>query len=363
MLDGQYSPAELENPTVGKRFSTILDRALAHDAKDRYASANEMREALAAELKRVGVESPARELEAYFDDPEGYAKEHARRTITKLCDLAQTARKEDRALDAAADYNRALAYAPDDPQLLRIVARMQQAAARTRMLKRAWPLVLVTIAAMVGAYFLTQSLKHGRAQSLASDVPTTSAAASGSARVSASAPDSVSIPASVSVPIIATTTASGPVVHSERVITFANVEPASVELAIDNVPADPVNKSSGDTIKIDDREHSLRFTCAGDACEPLTKKILAGKKDDSISIELKIKDAKLLVTLDASVSHGANPTFGIVEYPTMSVVPGVPASFIMSRASNLHVTLVDRANPSRKQRVDLHAGQQVSAMF
>ncbi len=356
VLDGQYPPAEMENPTVGKRLSTILDRALAHEAKDRFASANEMRDALFAELKRVGIEAPMREMESYFDDPDGYTKDHARRTITKLCDLAQVARKENRALDAAADYNRALAYAPDDPQLLRIVARMQRDAARERLIKRAWPLVLATIAAMVGAYFLTQTLKHRTGSVVGSDT------ASVSVPVSASASVSVSAPASVIVPVSATVSATviAPVVHTDRTITLASVQPASVNVAVDGKDLEE-RKSAGDTIKVDDREHMFRFTCENDACEPLTKKLPAGKKDDTMSVELKIKDATLTVTLDDSVHHGDSPTFGIEQYPALTVKPGVAVSITVP--SYRYVTLVDRGNPTRTQRVDLRPGQQVSVKF
>lgn len=358
VLDGQYSPADLENPTVGRRLSTILDRALAHDAKDRYASANEMRDALAAELKRVGIEAPMREMESYFDDPDGYTKDHTRRTIKKLCELAQVERKENRALDAAADYNRALAYAPDDPQLLRIVARMQRDAARERLLKRAWPLVLATIAAMGLAYFLTQTLKHHTGSLAGSDT----ASASVSASVPASASVSASVPASVSVPVSASVsaTAIAPVVHTDRVVTLASIgEPASVTVSVDG--KDPESKSAGDTIKVDDREHTFRFTCAENACEPVTKKLAAGKKDDTLSAELKFKEATLTVTLDESVHHGDSPTFGIEQYPALVVKPGAPV--LVTVPSYRFVTLVDRGNPTRKQRVDLRPGQQVSVKF
>ena len=69
-------------------------------------------------------------LEAWLDDPAGYEKSHARRMIDKLCALAGDARKRGEILLAADDYNRALAHAPDDPQLLRIVLR--SASAHTR---------------------------------------------------------------------------------------------------------------------------------------------------------------------------------------------------------------------------------------
>ena len=364
VLDGQYSPAELERPTVGKRWSTILDRALAHDANERYASASEMRDALAAEIKRVGVESPVRELESYFDDPEGYEKDHKARTIKKLCDLAQSARREDRSLDAANDYNRALAYAPDDPQLLRIVARMQRDAARARMLRRALPLALATIAAMAFAYFLTQSLKQHRAQSIAQNDPSATASQPVVASVFVAAPASVSATAPIIVPVVSTSTSvvavgSTAAPHAERTITLASVTPATVNVSVDG--KDPEPKSSGDVLKLDDHEHTLRFTCAGDACDATTKKIAPGKKDDAISVELHVKDATLIVTLDATVPHGQNPTFGIEQYPALVVKPGVPVPVTVPPAR--YITVIDRNNPSRTTKVDLRPGQSTTVPF
>src|SRR5262249_30686337 len=78
VLDGIYPSAEREKPSVGKVWSQILDRALARAAEDRYADANAMRDALLAELKRVGVDAPRAELEAWLDDPEAYAASHAK---------------------------------------------------------------------------------------------------------------------------------------------------------------------------------------------------------------------------------------------------------------------------------------------
>ena len=136
VLDGIYPSAEREKPIVGKVWSQILDRALARKAEERYPEANAMREAIAAELERLGITSPRTELERWFDDPDAWAEEHEKRLIAKLCDLGGAARKEGNAVAAAADYNRALAYAPTDPQLLRIVASMHRAEARMRMLRR-----------------------------------------------------------------------------------------------------------------------------------------------------------------------------------------------------------------------------------
>ena len=128
----QVESAEREKPTIGKNWSVILDRALARQADDRFPDAVALRDAIKEELARIGVTAPRTELEAWFDDPEGYTEEHGKRMISTLCDLGDAARKRGESLAAASDYNRALAYAPNDPQLLRIVATMHRACATLR---------------------------------------------------------------------------------------------------------------------------------------------------------------------------------------------------------------------------------------
>ena len=360
VLDGQYASAEMERPEIGKRLSMIVDRALAHDPAGRYESASAMQAELAAELKRVGIDSPARELEAYFDDPDAYAKDHKKRLIATLCDLAQAARKEGRALDAAADYNRALAYAPDDPQLLRIVANMQRDAARARMLRRAGPLVLATIAVAAFAYFLTQSIKNHKphpqpiATESARPHPTTSTSVAATASETETATATVSATATATV----TVTATGPATataHVERSVTVTLNLNAGVTVAIDNKPGQSI--SNGDVLKLDEHDHTLHFGCVANVCEPLSRQVPAGKDDTTIAIELQKKKATLTVR-----NKDPNATFSFAETPTVIIRAGVPFSF--SVPDSRVVTLLDRSNPSRQQTVGpLNPGDQVSVDF
>jgi hypothetical protein len=79
--------------------------------------------------------------------------------IGRLCDLGSAARRAGDALSAAADYNRALAYAPTDPGLLKIVASMHRAEARAQLVKKVGPMLLVACALGIGAFFVTRALK------------------------------------------------------------------------------------------------------------------------------------------------------------------------------------------------------------
>ena len=83
----------------------------------------------------------------------------------------------------------------------------------------------------------------------------------------------------------------------------------------------------------------------------------AGKTDDSMAIELKIKPATLLVDGDA------NGNYGIEDFPSIVIKPGVPVSIPVRGYSGNWITVVDRAHPDKKEKVDLIAGQQKRVTF
>src|SRR4029077_12041041 len=116
---GLSPEAQRERPLIGAQWSALLDRALAHSAAQRFADAHAMRDPIVAELNRLGISSPGRELESWLASPSTFEAAHGKRMIEKLCALGNEARKRGQVLEAAADYNRALAHAPNDPQLLR----------------------------------------------------------------------------------------------------------------------------------------------------------------------------------------------------------------------------------------------------
>jgi len=110
VLDGTYPSAEREKPSIGKAWSAILDRALARLPADRFPDATSMRDALLAELKRVGVGGSRAELEAWLDDPDAYAAVHEKTDDRDA--VRPSAPKRGSAATCSpprADYNRALA--------------------------------------------------------------------------------------------------------------------------------------------------------------------------------------------------------------------------------------------------------------
>jgi serine/threonine-protein kinase len=124
VLDGSYPPADREQPTVGAGWAAVLAKALARDAVDRYESVEAFAAAITAELERVGVTEPRREIERFLGDQDAYAASVESTTVEALVQSGEKARAGGNYPLAAAQFNRALAYRPGDPELVRRVTRL-----------------------------------------------------------------------------------------------------------------------------------------------------------------------------------------------------------------------------------------------
>src|SRR5688572_11070197 len=69
VLEGAFTPTERARPTIGAGLGAVVDKALAKDAKDRYASALDVADALRAELRLLGFDDPPSEVAAYLQQP------------------------------------------------------------------------------------------------------------------------------------------------------------------------------------------------------------------------------------------------------------------------------------------------------
>jgi len=143
VLDGSFTPADRARPTVGAGLSLIVGRALARDAADRYQSARSMAEALKEELAQLGFVDLRREIWAFLRDGTAYQAEYEPRLVTELCKRANAARVAKDFVGAAAAFNRALAFRPDDSELLRQVAQVARSERMRRVLRRGTVVVLV----------------------------------------------------------------------------------------------------------------------------------------------------------------------------------------------------------------------------
>jgi serine/threonine-protein kinase len=142
VLDGSFTPAERACPSVGARWSRIVDKALAHKSEDRFPSAGDLADALQQELTALGFSELQTELDAFFKDSEAYQEAYVPRVVERLKNLGREARQRREMPRAAALFNRALAFRPDNTGLLAEVAGL----ARRQRLQRS-----VRNVALVGA--------------------------------------------------------------------------------------------------------------------------------------------------------------------------------------------------------------------
>lgn len=134
VLDGTFLPAERIRPRVGAGYGRIVARALARDPVDRFPSAQAFASALEAELSAVGISDPRAEIGRFLADAEAYSAGHDKEIVERISLRASEARDKGDVVQAAACFNRALAYRPDDTELLAEVAGL---ARRGRLRKRA----------------------------------------------------------------------------------------------------------------------------------------------------------------------------------------------------------------------------------
>jgi serine/threonine-protein kinase len=334
VLDGRYPEAQSERPVIGNRWSALLDHALAHAQADRFPDADAMRDAVLAELERLDVPQPKRELEAWLDDPEGYDNAHAARMIEKLCALAAEERSRGDVLPAAADYNRALAHAPDDPQLLRIVAGLNRAEARTRLLRRtAAALALMVGLGLVafGAGRLVQRLRAD-IRPVPTEVQAVPPASVPTVLASAPAP-STSVPPTASTaprPVPQNTGVMVPKVV-DRAVQLDLTPSMGVSVTIDGAETRKV--ASGAELRLDGKAHSLSFTCA--VCTPVERDVAAGDKDETFVVKIPIKPATLVI------QGPVDKTYQIVEHPELKVSAGTNTVALKSSFESVTVMQIE----------------------
>ncbi|WP_394831990.1 protein kinase [Pendulispora rubella] len=364
VLEGIYPCAEHERPTVGKIWSQLLDRALHRNVEERFGDASQMREALGDELRRLNVTSASGDLDAWMTDPEAYRAKHDAAIVPRLCALAKASRQRGDAIAAAADYNRALAYAPQDQALLRIVATMHRAEERRRLMKRLAPVVLCAFACGAIAFFAVRAY---RAPVVVDEVPAPSASASAFSETPSpsamatepgAAPSSSVVRAAVSgrVPVVNPPSASRPTAAKvpTRDIVFRSFMPQfGIQVAVDGEA--PTEVEVGGHVTVDPQRHVLTFTCKKDACEPKQRVVVAGEGNEELEVALTIKPASLVVQGDVHASYT------IQEQPTVMLRAGIQSRVPMN-VSKITVHVVELPS-GRTEPVTLSAGQQSEVVF
>ncbi len=148
VLDGEFTPPARLEPRVGEPLSAIVCKALAHQPEARFASCRELAAALQAELTGLGFGPASEELSAFIADEASYRSRHEAQVVEHLLALGTQAQARGDALGAAGAWNRALAYRPDDAELLARVSGLARQQRTGERLRRAG--VLLGVAAVVG---------------------------------------------------------------------------------------------------------------------------------------------------------------------------------------------------------------------
>jgi hypothetical protein len=113
--------------------------------------------------------------------------------------------------------------------------------------------------------------------------------------------------------------------------------------------------SSGKTVTLNEKAHTLLFTCIEDLCEHETRVISAGDADETVEVDLKIKPARLTVAGDPAKSYV------IKEKPTLALPVNVPVDVPMTRKTErVHVR---ELITDKEVVVQLVAGQVARASF
>jgi serine/threonine-protein kinase len=369
VLEGHYPEAQRERPVVGARWSGIVDRALARSQDARYPDATAMKAAMAAELERLGFAEPERELGEWLDDPAAYVERHTPRMIERLRTLGDESRKRGDAIAAAVDYNRALAQAPDDPQLLRIVARMSRAEARARVVRRvarfAGGLAVVGVVSWLGVRTVERARHALPAPAttpsalLPSGAPSASgptSAASASPTVAQAASSGPSRPAPRVIPFsLSGRDLTAPKVTS-RVLTLDLKPPMGVSVSVDGQP--PGEVASGARLTLDSKAHALAFTCprrgGDDPCVAYKVDVAAGDRDDTLAVSVPVKPATLVVAGDLAKSYQ------LVQHPEIPLRVGT--NTVPIRSAYEAVT-VQELETGKTVSVRLEAGKTLRAGF
>jgi serine/threonine-protein kinase len=360
VLDGDYPSAERERPPVGKSWSQILDKALARTPDERYSDANEMRQVLLTELRRLDVVSPRAELEAYCDAPDPFTEQHGKRMIALLCARALAARKRGHAMVAAADYNRALAYSPHDPALLRIVSSLHGADVRRRLFSRVAPLAAGGVVLGALAFGASRELRSTSVdpRRIVQKEPVAPTPPPASPPPTTGATPETAVPTARAnrspAPALQNAKPPSPKVVS-REIKFSEVFPVKiVRVAVDGREA-RTQLSKDETLTIDPKAHVLTFSCQDDYCEPSRVPIESGDLSPApLSVHLSLKKATLIV------NGNSNNHYALADDPSVKLPVG---QNVISMDTPFRLVSVLELESGARQSAKLVAGKAQEVSF
>jgi serine/threonine protein kinase len=306
VLECTYAPADRQRQTVGARWSALVSGAIAREPDRRYPEVKAFGAALRRELSEDGIVDPAKEIYRYLHDPKAYEQAFVPALVERLIARAQRARRKRDVQAAAADLNRAVAYRPDDPELLRQVTSLAQGQWRRLAIRRAamvaGAVVLVAGGVPLGARLLRRPPRDPAIVPVVQSAER-SAAASSSESVASVAPIA-SLSPSGRTPRLATPSIIRPVFteQRDRVVVITSV-PKTAFVSIDRGPASEVG-FNGKQIKLPAGKHTFYFSpppSSTSCCDPVSLSLDIEPDDGSgkprlVHGSLTVHPAKLTLT-------------------------------------------------------------------
>jgi serine/threonine-protein kinase len=373
VLDGNYPAADRERPSVGGRWSAVIAAALAKDPADRIASAAQLAERIQAELDALGMPDARAEIGAYFADPAAYVAAHKARLVPQLTARGEAARKSGDVWGAAADWNRALALAPDDLAILKRISGLTSSAGRRALARRLATILAGSAALGLGAFGIARAVKarsdpgptpgplaaldatSAAPVATAGPLPRTSAAPTASAPVGSSDP-TARVPRVPANPTFSTGD-PGRAATGARDVSFS-FTPAGVNFSIDGVPQ---GSGFGQKFHLPVGPHVIEVTPKdAHCCQRLVQTVAvepspAGKPDDVQTI------ARTLVLNPASVGIAPDaPRGATLSCPEVGLhaSPGAPGAARLPRVEwTGRCTFAAPDHPSRTSTLVLKAGE------
>jgi len=146
----------IANPKVGDELSAIIDRALERNPDYRYATVEDLLEALTAYLAKIEVEDARSELKDFFKDPEEYQRNFQLVLVANLIDSGQSDLRRGNHARAFSLLNRVLAFDPHNEEVKVQLSRLSRRRGVRSMARVALLVGLIVVAGFGVAWGVRQ---------------------------------------------------------------------------------------------------------------------------------------------------------------------------------------------------------------
>lgn len=136
ILDGIYVDPRQLVPTVSDELAEIIATCLKRQPSARYADAGELRDALGAWLKSLGIERPQEELPGFFVEPKAFRRALVPRITQAVVARAEELLRDHKVARSMAALNYVLAHEPLHPRAAELLGQMQARGKREKRNRR-----------------------------------------------------------------------------------------------------------------------------------------------------------------------------------------------------------------------------------